>query len=322
MLDLNRLKKVRLANRPVGQLVVANAVLFFDYRFPNKTEIILENPERLPKNGGCFLAMNHTDRYNYWPLQYKMYRCGLPFTATWVKGKYYENPWIARFMDLTNNIPIPSRGYVLTTEFRKIAQRVPDEAEYRLLRQLAQDEQVTADDAQKLEQALGQSAVDFAQDCKEKFAAMVDQLVLLNKEALWEKNINVMVFPTGTRSKRIIKAHTGIIQMTQHLGAPIIPIGCSGSDGVYPGNSPFAKGGRIVYRVGQPIPVDGPEFSPYRVPESVRPLTKEAEVAYGDNYRAMADIVMDRINELVDPPYQRGDESSGDEATKGVARFV
>lgn len=321
MLDLQRLKKVKLATRPIGQLVVANAVLFFDYRFPKKTEIILEGQENLPKDGGCFLAMNHTDRYNYWPLQYKMYRSGLPFTATWVKGKYYENPWIGRFMDSTNNIPIPSRGYVLTTEFRKIAKRVPDETEYRSLRQLANGEEIAAEAAQSLEKVIGQSAADFAASCKDKFAELVDQLVVLNKRALWEKNINVMVFPTGTRSTRIIQAHTGIIQMTQHLGAPIIPIGCNGSDHVYPGNSPFAKGGRIVYRIGKPIPVDGPELGPYRVPSSVRPLTKEAEEGYGEQYRAMVDIVMDRINELVDPQYQRSD-GNNDEGEKGTDRFV
>lgn len=36
-----------------------------------------------------------------------------------VKGKYYENPFIAAFMDSMNNIPLPSRGYVITTRFRE-----------------------------------------------------------------------------------------------------------------------------------------------------------------------------------------------------------
>ena len=116
--------------------MVANLGLALDYRFPKRSEIVIEGKERLPPDGGAFLAMNHTDRYNYWPLQYAMYRAGLPFTATWVKGKYYENRYVGAFMDSTNNIPTPSRGYVITTEFRKAVGRPPREDEYRLLRDL------------------------------------------------------------------------------------------------------------------------------------------------------------------------------------------
>ena len=53
----------------------------------------------------------------------------------------------------------------------------------------------------------------------------------------------------------------------------------------------------------------------------MRPLTKEAEEGYGEQYHAMVDIVMDRINELVDPQYQRSD-GNNDEGEKGTDRFV
>src|SRR5690242_20641140 len=119
MLDLSRLRKIRLRRRPRVQIALANLVLRPDYRFPKKTVIELEGIDNIPKDQRVFFAMNHTDRYNYWPFQFQMYKAGLPFTATWVKGKYYENKLMGRFMDATNNIPLPSRGYVLTTELRK-----------------------------------------------------------------------------------------------------------------------------------------------------------------------------------------------------------
>ena len=108
MLKPEDLDRVRLSAKPLGQRLVANLMLSWDYRVPKRTEIILEGTQHIPETGGAFLAMNHTDRYNYWPLQYRMYRLGLPFTASWVKGKYFESRALARFLQATNNIPLPS----------------------------------------------------------------------------------------------------------------------------------------------------------------------------------------------------------------------
>ena len=80
--------------------------------------------QSLEPGRSTILAMNHTDRYNYWPFQFQLWRQGRGFTATWVKGKYYENPFIAAFMDANNNIPLPSRGYVITTRFREADMRL------------------------------------------------------------------------------------------------------------------------------------------------------------------------------------------------------
>src|ERR1041384_3307940 len=103
MLDLKRLKSIKLHKKPPGQLLLANTLMRLDYSFPKPTEIVLEGVGNIPDDRPVFFAMNHTDRYNYWPFQYQMYRQGVPrFTATWVKGKYYENAVMARFLDSTN----------------------------------------------------------------------------------------------------------------------------------------------------------------------------------------------------------------------------
>ena len=70
MLDLARLQRIHLRSRPLGQLLVAELGLRVDYAFPRRTEIVVEGIENLPQDRTVFLAMNHTDRYNYWPLQY------------------------------------------------------------------------------------------------------------------------------------------------------------------------------------------------------------------------------------------------------------
>ena len=59
-------------------------------------------------------ALNHTDRYNYWPFQFELWRRDHErMTMAWVKAKYYENKLLAGFFDLCNNLPLPSRGYII-----------------------------------------------------------------------------------------------------------------------------------------------------------------------------------------------------------------
>jgi 1-acyl-sn-glycerol-3-phosphate acyltransferase len=313
MLDLARLERVNLHRTPWGQLLMAQ-ILRLDYRFPRRTEIVLEGTEHLEQGHSYILAMNHTDRYNYWPFQYQLYRQRLGYTATWVKGKYYENPFVAAFMDSMNNIPLPSRGYVITTRFREAAGRVPTEEEYRALRDLADGEVAEA----ALVEAVGDVKV-FLSDFAQVFDRMIDQVMRLNRQAL-EFGQHLLVFPQGTRSVRLSRGHIGVAQVAQHLGVDIVPVGCNGSNLVYPGNSPFAGGGRIVYRIGKPLRLEGSELRDYRVTEPFRPFTLDAGV-HREAFQGMTDVVMDHINELLDPGYQYADEQTSD-GVRGMDRFL
>ena len=341
MLDLARLERVRLHRRPPGQLMVAELFLRPSYRFPRKTEIVIEGLERIPRDRSVFFAMNHTDRYNYWPFQYALHRTGVHrYTATWVKGKYYEHPAIAWFMDATNNIPLPSRGYVLTTEFRRTVGRVPTEAEYRQLRDLADGNLATQRaafvdasaelkrflEAQGADAALapigrdGREAV-FLPRFEELFDRMIEAVVKLTRDAMERCRCHVLVFPQGTRSKRLSRGHTGLAQMSQRLGGAIVPVGCNGSDRLYPSGSPWSSGGRVVYRIGPLLEVDGADLAPHRVGEDFTPFSREAVTRHGASFRAITDLVMDHVNQLLDPEYQRSASGESD-GVAGVRRFV
>jgi 1-acyl-sn-glycerol-3-phosphate acyltransferase len=151
---------------------------------------------------------------------------------------------------------------------------------------------------------------------------MLRRVVDLNRQAIEELGLNVLVFPEGTRSRRLGKGLNGLAQITQYLGAPIVPVGCSGSDRLYPGNSPFSKGGRVIYRVGAPLLVDGPELASLRVPrDDALPFSNEATARYGERYDAITRVVMERINHLLDPAYRRADEETA-LAEQGVRRFL
>lgn len=325
MLDLERLRRIRLHTRPIGQVLVANGFLAFDLRFPRRTRVTMIGGDNIPKDRNVFLAMNHTDKFSYWPLQYHMIRMGAPYTATWVKGKYYQNPAVAWFMDSCNNIPMPSRGFVLTTEFRKLLDRVPSADEYRALRDLANAgkpladvAELPADVARFLEFKGGPAG--FLSWFDTLYGQMTDEVTSLNEEAL-RRGCNVLVFPQGTRSKRLSRGHIGMMQMAQRLGADIVPIGCSGADSVYPADSPFSKGGKITYRIGAPLRLDGPELGQFRVTEPFRPFSREAKEQHNAAFQGATDVVMSRINALVDAPYQFSEDQESD-GVQGISRFV
>ncbi len=328
MIDLARLRKVNLTKTPWGQLVTANFAMAPDYHFPRKTDIVLEGVENLPEDLGVIFAMNHTDRYYPWPFQYQLYRRKLGFTVTWVKAKYFENWFVGPFMRFCNNIPLPSRGYVISAEFRKVAQRPPSNEEYRALRDLMDGKRDAAlglmdedtDDVRRFLTLDGQSVEERMTGLEAMFEEMMALVANLSTQVLEDLDSHLLVCPQGTRSKRLIQGKTGMIQMAQNMGAVIVPVGCNGSDRLYPGASPFSKGGRVVYRIGEPLPVDSGPLAPYRVPPEVIPFSRAAGTLYGEQYRAMTDIVMGRINDLLDPEYQYGEEDNP--LRSGVARFV
>lgn len=339
MLTLERLQRIHLHERPAGQIVVAK-ILGLNYRMPPRTEIVVEGAEVLRGLPSVFFAMNHTDRYNYWPFQYEFYRTYNRFTATWVKGKYYEKPATATFLDWCNNIPMPSRGYVVTTEYRRVLGALPGEGDYRLLRDLVDHRrepddalvaEVSADARRFMHVFAGRDGAGGPEDASlarevlvrfdEVFDAMTREVLRINREAVTERNLCVLVFPEGTRSHRLGKGHSGLVQVAQALGTPIVPIGCSGSDKVYPTNNPFAKGGRVVYRIGRPLAWDGPELSPHRVRAAYLPLSRQAGLDHGEAFAAATQVVMNAINELVDPEYRMSDDPEAG-VKKGVRRFV
>ena len=137
MVDEEHLRRVKISARPPGQRAVAH-ILWLTYLFPSKTNIVLEGLENIPKGEGVMFALNHTDRYNYFPLQFELWRRNHErMTMAWVKAKYYENKALGRFFDLCNNLPLPSRGYIILKDAFSVLNRKMNDEEYRIVRDLA-----------------------------------------------------------------------------------------------------------------------------------------------------------------------------------------
>ncbi len=332
MLDLQRLQRLNLVRRPLSHRFYGS-LLHVNYRWFPGVELSFEDAERIPDEPVIF-AMNHTDRYNYFPFQYLLWKTFDRFTATWVKGKYYENGLLARFMESMFQLPTVSRGYLITRDFVSVLGRMPTDQEYALLR-AAVDERAVGEAGtlpvppdipemllRKTRSPLGvtydPADADYADYICALFHAMMGRFVELNREAR-DIGLDLLVFPQGTRSIRLLPGHVGIAQMALALEIPIVPIGCNGSDGVYPGSSPVGKQGRILYRVGDPIYYA--DLAAYHIAEDWVPFSATAERDFAKPFKAVTELVMDRIDPLLDLPYQRVRLADVEE-DRGADRFV
>ena len=341
MLDLQRMHHIDLAGEPRGQKFFGTVMLKPNYKLLPGVDITLEGTSNLPDEPVIY-AMNHTDRYNYWPFQYQLWQQLGRFTATWVKGKYYQNPLMGKFMEWMNNIPTVSRGYLIGRDFKNVTDERPAEGQYRTLRRLVDRAAVadiegadagdppSADELAAIPEAIFEQPRDllgldydparheWAERLFEVFRAMMERFVDLNGEA-FQKGLDLLVFPQGTRSIRLSRGRIGLAQIALFFDRTIVPVGCNGSDRVYPGDSPLAQSGEIVYRIGEPIGAD--QRSEFAIDEAFEPFTPEAEHRHRDRFQAFVDLVMERINELLDPRYQFRDEQESD-GVQGARRFV
>jgi 1-acyl-sn-glycerol-3-phosphate acyltransferase len=335
MLDIARLERIHLKPVPIGQVVLGNLGLKPNYEWFRHVDIELEHLDRLP-DSPIILAMNHTDRYNYWPFQYAMWKRLDRFTATWVKGKYYESAMLGKFMELTGNLPTVSRGYLIARDFLSVMDRQPSGEEYAMLRSWVEGgsraaagdppaevaKRISKDVLQRPRNVLGYafypSQESYAAYINGIFACMMSRFVELNRQALGI-GLDLLIFPQGTRSIRLPRGHIGLAQIALAFETTIVPVGCSGSDLVYPGSSPFAQSGSITYRIGEPITYE--DMREFHVAEEFVPFSQEAESAHRERFQGLVDVVMDRINDLVEPRYQYSEDLES-EGVSGSNRFL
>jgi 1-acyl-sn-glycerol-3-phosphate acyltransferase len=148
---------------------------------------------------------------------------------------------------------------------------------------------------------------------------MMSRVVRINRDGL-DRGLCLLIFPEGTRSRRLGKGHTGAAQIILHPDAPVVPVGCNGSNRCYAGDSPWSRGGEIVYRVGAPLAPDG-ELARFRIAEPFVPYTADA-ARHEPTFRALTDLMMTRIAAQLDPEYLPGpgDDAGGPES--GARRFL
>lgn len=306
MIDIAYLENIKLVSAPRVQKLIARFFLTPNYNFFAKVDIQIEGIEKIPKDKNVIFAMNHTDRYNYWPFQYKLWKAkDLPFTTVWVKAKYYRNATVAKVLDACNLIPVPSMKYLIEEFFvKKVGRRIRGE-EYRSLKDIIAGKEDAGD-------SLTISSLELATLIRENFIefitsyyeAIMERVAELSKEALLEKNLNLIIFPEGTRSIKLGQGKTGLAQLALNTETTIIPVGCNNSEQIYSGNLPFAKSGSVLYRVGDPLSFDG-KLKKYRIKKEFKPFSAESKLKYRTKFEEVTRIVMESIDRLVDERHRR-----------------
>jgi len=331
MLDLARIRRISLDPTARVSRTVATLLMAPNFYLLPGVKIEFQHAERIP-NEPVIFALNHTDRYNYWPFQFMMWRRLRRFSAAWAKGKYYENNFVGTFLEHNNSVPTVSRGYLIAKDFLETAGRRPSNEEYNALRSYVEatvrgenperptdiPDEIWSTSRNILGMDFDTSQEDYGKVIDQLFRVFMKHFTDLHADA-FEKNLDVIIFPQGTRSIRLSKGRIGLAQIALHFRRPIVPVGCNGSDKVYPGGSPFARRGRITYRFGDPITYE--DMADFHINEDFQPFTHEAEVKHRDQFQGLVDMVMGRINDLVDPRYQFADDQESD-GVQGTARFV
>ncbi len=306
MIDIEYFKRIKLVSEPFGQKIVAHLLLLPNYRIFQKVDIRIENHERIPRGESVIFAMNHTDRFNYWPFQYKLLKMReFPFTTVWVKAKYYKNAFLAKGLDLCNLIPVPSMGYLIEEYYRKKFNRKMDKGLYRTVRDMIEGRLAEAGPQERAAidalQAMGEH---FAEFVRLQYEGVMEKVAELSRTALCEQKLNLIIFPEGTRSVKLAEGRTGLAQLALHTGKRIVPVACNNSEMVYRGSLPFARSGRITYRIGEPLSVDD-QLKPFRILEPFRLLSRESQLRYREQFEGVTRIVMESIDRMLDAKYRR-----------------
>ncbi|MCE5265834.1 MAG: 1-acyl-sn-glycerol-3-phosphate acyltransferase [Deltaproteobacteria bacterium] len=307
MIDIEYLKKVKLVSEPLGQKIVAHLLLLPNYRIFQKVDIRIENAERIPRGESVIFAMNHTDRFNYWPFQYKLLKMReFPFTTVWVKAKYYKNAFLAKGLDLCNLIPVPSMGYLIEEYYRKKFNRKMDKSLYRAVKDMIEGRLAEAGPQERAAietlQAMGEHFSDFI---RSQYEGVMEKVAELSRAALCEQKLNLIIFPEGTRSVKLAEGRTGLAQLALHTEKRIVPVACNNSEAVYRGSLPFARSGLITYRIGEPLSVND-RLKEFRIREPFRLLSRESQQRYKKQFEGATQVVMESIEQMLDERYRRG----------------
>jgi len=306
MVDLEYLNNINLVKIPQMQRFLGTFVLGPNYNIFQKVDIVLENMENIPKGENVIFAMNHTDRFNYWPFQYKLWRSRhYPWTTVWVKGKYYRNKWLGKGLDSCNLIPVPSLGYLIEEFYtQKFARRIDRELYRRVRDAIDGKEAGTAVHTANIAETVRLFGDGFIEYMRDFYAKILEKVAELTRFALFTQGLSLIIFPEGTRGAQLGEGKTGVAQVALHTGKQVVPIGCNYSDRVYPDSLPFARTGRIVYRIGKPLST-ADRLGPYRIDAPFSLLSRESQQQYKEQFEGGTRIIMESINELLDETYRR-----------------
>lgn len=269
-------------------------------------------------------AMNHSHYFDFMQSRRALWMQHRVQTSTFVKTRAFQNRVEGAYMKLMGNIPLVSRGYLISADHAELLGDKPDEATYRVLRDHL-DHGTPLPDGEVFEALqttprpmLGAGFDPDACSYREALHACYAQAMgttLDHARAAVERGTSLHIYPQGLFSTRLSQGRIGTVQIAHALGLEIVPIGFSGMNELFAKNQMVpSTGGTLTMRFGAPYRVERDEL------DGFRPFHPDDESRLREVLEHETAALMERINELLDPAYTWGDDRVGDGLT-GVQRF-
>jgi 1-acyl-sn-glycerol-3-phosphate acyltransferase len=289
------------------------------------THVALEGIEHFPTTSAV-LACNSTHKMDWFFFQEFFMNLGLraPIIS---KGKNWHEP-TARFgCHFLDALPMVSRGYILSVDLQDVLGERPDEALYRRIRAYVDHDEHPGDDPVTcrilteqrdiLGATFSPTHTTYREFIRELYYRFQHEHLLRMSRDMVHQNHHIHIYPQGTVSSRLSRGRIGAVELALALGIPIVPIGLSGAPDVFVNDSlPLLKGGEVTMRVGEPMYLDEVD-----VPDDFKPFHPDHEERYREPLQLATDEFMERLNALLDPPYQWADTRQSD-GKQGIKRFI
>lgn len=285
-------------------------------------QVVLEDPPIFTEP--VMFAMNHSHYFDFMPSRRALWdQLGIR-TVGFVKARAYQNRLERPFLERIGNIPLVSRGYLISADFAGVHRRMLREDEYRALREHVDHGAPLPDEPTYravLTQPRDMLDVGFdpgALPYREAIHACYTQAMattLDHARTVLAAGHSLHIYPQGLYSTRLSRGRIGAVQFAQALGIPIVPIGLSGMNELFTRDHlvPHTRG-TVTMRFGAPRRIHGPEF------DGFEPFVPREELRLGAVLERETAALMQAINELLDPGYQWGEDINGD-GLEGVSRF-
>jgi 1-acyl-sn-glycerol-3-phosphate acyltransferase len=320
MIDLGYLARYRILPDRRWQRVVA--ATFMPIEAATRTRLVLH--DFAAPVAPVLYASNSSQKYDFLTFRSAMWARDLPI-ATITKAKNYHVAWMRPVMEHTAVVPLASKGYVILRDATATLGRRPTEDEYRSLRDHLDRDEALPDTAAFLtlrtrpRDILGRPfdpATTYLRAAWQGvYGALLGEALRLCREAIAGGH-SIHIYPEGTVSSRLGRGRIGAMMFAQALGIPVVPVGISGAREAFHGGTPLLRGGTIDFRFG---PAYTPDLS--ALPADFRAFDPAHERRDRDVLQRATDDLMDRINGLLAPDYQRRDDHVPD-GTRGTKRFL
>ncbi len=323
-LDLDYFRRFDPVPRPAWTtmtLALGSAAM----RFPKKVALELDGPPPDPASPVIF-AMNHTHEFDFLPVRHFFHARGHAM-VTWIKTRAFQDRAMRVYLERTGNVPLTSRGYLVSADYRAVFGRKPTEDEYRLLRRHVDEAHPLPDEPAPLWEALTRAPrmlldthfdpekTSYRDATRNAYFDYMSATLACARRAM-SAGQHMHIYPEGTYSSRLGPGRTGLVQAALALQLPIVLLGLSGMNRVFKRDLPLSRGGALGLRWSAPFRVD-----PELVPPDFRAFHPDDEETHKVALQAETDRIMDRLDALLDEDCRRHEGFAGD-GKRGLARFI